>query len=127
MFVPDEMVVGAVVKRLAARTTLANERVAMATRTALGNRGRAAQVLGGMELDVAQQDRLGRLILLAQAGALLDSGSPGWPSAARIEAQSSVRKLIGVRYRQALAEYLMRGNQAGRARVRAVATSSARC
>ncbi|MEI4927662.1 hypothetical protein Q8G50_34655, partial [Klebsiella pneumoniae] len=56
-----------------ARTTLANERVAMATGTALGNpMEELLKVLGDMELDVAQQDRLGRLILLAQAGALLD-------------------------------------------------------
>ncbi|MEQ6324166.1 acyl-CoA dehydrogenase [Mycobacterium canetti] len=110
VFVPDEMVVGAVNDgwRLA-RTTLANERVAMATGTALGNpMEQLLNVLGDRELDVAQQDRLGRLILLAQAGALLDrriaelavgGQDPG--------AQSSVRKLIGVRYRQALAEYLM--------------------
>lgn len=74
VFVPDEMVVGAVNDgwRLA-RTTLANERVAMATGTALGNpMEELLKVLGDMELDVAQQDRLSRLILLAQAGALLD-------------------------------------------------------
>lgn len=119
VFVPDEMVVGAVNDgwRLA-RTTLANERVAMATGTALGNpMEELLKVLGDMELDVAQQDRLGRLILLAQAGALLDrriaelavgGQDPG--------AQSSVRKLIGVRYRQALAEYLMEVSDGGRAR-----------
>lgn len=98
-----------------ARTTLANERVAMATGTALGNpMEELLKVLGDMELDVAQQDRLGRLILLAQAGALLDrriaelavgGQDPG--------AQSSVRKLIGVRYRQALAEYLMEVSDGG--------------
>lgn len=74
VFVPDEMVVGAVNDgwRLA-RTTPANERVAMATGTALGNpMEELLKVLGDMELDVAQQYRLGRLILLAQAGALLD-------------------------------------------------------
>ncbi|RHW86558.1 acyl-CoA dehydrogenase [Mycobacterium tuberculosis] len=116
VFVPDEMVVGAVNDgwRLA-RTTLANERVAMATGTALGNpMEELLKVLGDMELDVAQQYRLGRLILLAQAGALLDrriaelavgGQDPG--------AQSSVRKLIGVRYRQALAEYLMEVSDGG--------------
>ncbi|HZE14381.1 MAG TPA: acyl-CoA dehydrogenase family protein, partial [Mycobacterium sp.] len=60
------------------------------------------------DLDVAQQDRLARLIITTQAGSLLDQRiaqlavggqDPG--------AQSSVRKLIGVRYRQALAEYRM--------------------
>lgn len=110
VFVPDEMVVGAVNDgwRLA-RTTLANERVAMATGTALGNpMEELLEVLGEMELDAAQQDRLARLIVTAQSGALLDQriaqlavgGQDPGP-------QSSVRKLIGVRYRQALAEYMM--------------------
>jgi alkylation response protein AidB-like acyl-CoA dehydrogenase len=110
VFVPDEMVVGAVNDgwRLA-RTTLANERVAMATGTALGNpMEQLLAAAAGMDLDVAQQDRLARLIVTAQAGSLLDlriaqlavdGQDPG--------AQSSVRKLIGVRYRQALAEYRM--------------------
>lgn len=110
VFVPDEMVVGAVNDgwRLA-RTTLANERVAMANGTALGNpMEELLELLGAMDLDVAEQDRLGRLIILAQTGALLDQRiaqlavggqDPG--------AQSSVRKLIGVRYRQALAEFTM--------------------
>ncbi len=110
VFVPDEMVVGTVNDgwRLA-RTTLANERVAMAAGTALGNPmeellAEAAKA----NLDVAQQDQLARLIITAQVGSLLDQRiaqlavggqDPG--------AQSSVRKLIGVRYRQALAEYRM--------------------
>jgi hypothetical protein len=110
VFVPDEMVVGTVNDgwRLA-RTTLANERIAMASGTALGNpMEELLKVLAQTDLDVAQQDRLGRLIVAAQTGALLDQRiaqmavggqDPG--------AQSSVRKLIGVRYRQALAEYAM--------------------
>ena len=110
VFVPDEMVVGTVNDgwRLA-RTTLANERIAMANGTALGNpMEELLALLAEMDLDVAQQDRLGRLIILAQTGALLDQRiaqlavggqDPG--------AQSSVRKLIGVRYRQALAEFTM--------------------
>jgi 3-oxochol-4-en-24-oyl-CoA dehydrogenase len=110
VFVPDEMVVGTVNDgwRLA-RTTLANERVAMAQGTALGNP--MEQLLAAaaeINLDVAQQDRLARLIITAQVGSLLDQRiaqlavggqDPG--------AESSVRKLIGVRYRQALAEYRM--------------------
>ena len=116
VFVPDEMVVGTVNDgwRLA-RTTLANERIAMATGTALGNpMEKLLTVLAEMELDVAQQDRLGRLIATAQTGALLDQRiaqlavggqDPG--------AQSSVRKLIGVRYRQALAEYTMDVSEGG--------------
>jgi alkylation response protein AidB-like acyl-CoA dehydrogenase len=63
---------------------------------------------GKANLDVAQQDQLGHLIVTAQVGSLLDQRiaqlavggqDPG--------AQSSVRKLIGVRYRQALAEFRM--------------------
>jgi 3-oxochol-4-en-24-oyl-CoA dehydrogenase len=116
VFVPDEMVVGTVNDgwRLA-RTTLANERVAMATGTALGNpMEELLKVLAEIDLDVAQQDRLGRLIVTAQTGALLDQRiaqlavggqDPG--------AQSSVRKLIGVRYRQALAEYMMDVSEGG--------------
>ncbi|HEY2450829.1 MAG TPA: acyl-CoA dehydrogenase, partial [Mycobacterium sp.] len=74
VFVPDEMVVGTVNDgwRLA-RTTLANERVAMAQGTALGNP--MEQLLAAaaeINLDVAQQDRLARLIITAQVGSLLD-------------------------------------------------------
>lgn len=110
VFVPDEMVVGNVNDgwRLA-RTTLANERVAMATGTALGNpMEELLKAVADRDLDDAQQDRLGQLVITAQAGSLLDQRiaqlavggqDPG--------AQSSVRKLIGVRYRQALAEYRM--------------------
>ncbi|ORB56422.1 acyl-CoA dehydrogenase [Mycobacterium persicum] len=116
VFVPDEMVVGAVNDgwRLA-RTTLANERVAMATGTALGNpMEKLLEVLAETEPDVAQQDRLARLIVIAQCGALLDQRiaqlavggqDPG--------AQSSVRKLIGVRYRQELAEFMMDVSEGG--------------
>jgi alkylation response protein AidB-like acyl-CoA dehydrogenase len=110
VFVPDELVVGTVNDgwRLA-RTTLANERIAMAAGTALGNPmeellAEAAKA----NLDVAQQDQLAHLIITAQVGSLLDQriaqlavgGKDPGP-------QSSVRKLIGVRYRQALAEYRM--------------------
>ncbi len=116
VFVPDEMVVGTVNDgwRLA-RTTLANERIAMATGTALGNpMEELLKLLADADIDVAQQDRLGRLIVTAQTGALLDQRiaqlavggqDPG--------AQSSVRKLIGVRYRQALAEFMMDVSEGG--------------
>ncbi|OBJ18587.1 acyl-CoA dehydrogenase [Mycobacterium sp. 1245801.1] len=116
VFVPDELVVGEVNDgwRLA-RTTLANERVAMANGTALGNpMEELLELLAELDLDAAQQDRLGRLIVAAQTGALLDQRiaqlavggqDPG--------AQSSVRKLIGVRYRQALAEFTMDVSEGG--------------
>jgi alkylation response protein AidB-like acyl-CoA dehydrogenase len=110
VFVPDEMVVGNVNDgwRLA-RTTLANERVAMAGGTALGNpMEELLRTVAEQGLDAADQDRLGHLILTAQVGSLLDQRiaqkavggqDPG--------AESSARKLIGVRYRQGLAEFRM--------------------
>ena len=110
VFVPDEMVVGEVNDgwRLA-RTTLANERVAMAHGTALGNpMEELLRQVTTIELDPADQDRLGELIRSAQVGSLLDQRiaqlavggqDPG--------AESSARKLIGVRYRQALSEFRM--------------------
>ena len=110
LFIPDEMVVGAVDGGWPlARTTLANERVAMAAGGAL-DKGmeHLLDVLKGRDVDVAEQERLGGLIVAAQVGALLDrliaqmamgGHDPGAPS--------SVRKLIGVRYRQQLAETIM--------------------
>ncbi|HUO39867.1 MAG TPA: acyl-CoA dehydrogenase family protein, partial [Mycobacterium sp.] len=110
VFVPDELVVGEPGEgwRLA-RTTLANERVAMATGGAL-DRGleHLLDVMGNAALDEAAQDTLGRLIVAGQTGALLDQliaqlavgGHDPGP-------QSSVRKLIGVRYRMELAEMTM--------------------
>jgi len=110
LFVPDEMVVGPVDGGWAlARTTLANERIAIATGGAL-DKGmeHLLEVFGDDEIDPAEVDRLGVLIGLAQVGALLDQliakmavggHDPGAPS--------SVRKLIGVRYRQNLAEAIM--------------------
>jgi alkylation response protein AidB-like acyl-CoA dehydrogenase len=110
VFVPDEMVVGEVNDgwRLA-RTTLANERVAMSHGTALGNpMEELLRQVTSADLDPAEQDRLGELIRSAQVGSLLDQRiaqlavggqDPG--------AESSARKLIGVRYRQALSEFRM--------------------
>ncbi len=110
VFVPDEMVVGQVNDgwRLA-RTTLANERVAMAHGTALGNpMEEVLRTVTELDLDPAVQDRLGELIRSAQVGSLLDQriaqlavgGQDPGP-------QASARKLIGVRYRQALSEFRM--------------------
>lgn len=110
LFVPDDCVIGPVNGGWAlARTTLANERVAMAAGGAL-DKGmeHLLDVLGDRELDAADAERLGALIVAAQVGSLLDQltaqmavggHDPGAPS--------SVRKLIGVRYRQALAETIM--------------------
>jgi 3-oxochol-4-en-24-oyl-CoA dehydrogenase len=110
VFVPDEMVVGEVNDgwRLA-RTTLANERVAMSHGTALGNpMEELLRTVAELDLDAAGQDRLGALIVSAQVGSLLDQriaelavgGHDPGPHA-------SARKLIGVRYRQALSELRM--------------------
>jgi alkylation response protein AidB-like acyl-CoA dehydrogenase len=110
LFVPDEHVVGPVDGGWPlARTTLANERVAIATGGAL-DKGmeHLLAVIGDRELDGAEADRLGTLIVAAQVGSLLDQliarmavggHDPGAPS--------SVRKLIGVRYRQGLSETIM--------------------
>ncbi len=110
VFVPDDQVVGGVNDgwRLA-RTTLANERVAIAGGTALGNpMEELLKTLADREPDTATAERLARLIIAAQAGSLLDQRiaqlavggqDPG--------SESSVRKLIGVRYRQELAEFRM--------------------
>jgi alkylation response protein AidB-like acyl-CoA dehydrogenase len=110
LFVPDDLVVGEVDGGWPlARTTLANERVAIATGGAL-DKGmeHLLGVIGERALDGAEADRLGTLIIAAQVGSLLDQliarlavggNDPGAPS--------SVRKLIGVRYRQGLAETVM--------------------
>ncbi len=110
VFVPDEMVVGAVDDgwRLA-RSTLASERVAMAHGTALGNP--MEQMLAGIaerQLDPADIDRLGELLLAAQVGALLDQRIAQLAVDGKdTSAEASARKLIGVRYRQALEEFRM--------------------
>ncbi|MCB0931932.1 MAG: acyl-CoA dehydrogenase [Mycobacterium sp.] len=110
VFVPDEMVVGTVNDgwRLA-RTTLANERVAMAHGTALGNP--MEEMLRGLserQLDPAEVDRLGELLLAAQVGSLLDQRIAQLAVGGRdTTAEASARKLIGVRYRQALEEFRM--------------------
>ncbi|MDV3128757.1 acyl-CoA dehydrogenase [Mycobacterium sp. 21AC1] len=116
VFVPDDMVVGTVNDgwRLA-RTTLANERVAMAGGTALGNpMEELLHSLRGPGIDPADQDRLGDLILGAQVGSLLDQRI----AQAAVEghdtgAQASARKLIGVRYRQGLSEFRMERSEGG--------------
>ena len=110
VFVPDEMVVGTVNDgwRLA-RTTLANERVAMAQGTALGNP--MEELLASVaeaDLDPADQDRLGALIVTALVGSLLDQRIAQMAVTGQDpSAEASARKLIGVRYRQGLAEFRM--------------------
>ena len=108
VFVPDDCVVGAVDRRLAgARTTLANERVSMASGSSFGPgvrellvTARAAAGLGPVPLA-----RIGTLAAQAQAiealGARvtlkqLSGTEPG--------ATGSVRKLLGMRHAQQVAE-----------------------
>lgn len=116
VFVPDELVVGNVNDgwRLA-RTTLANERVAMAGGTALGNPvEEMLRAVSQRELDTALQDRVGELILSAQAGSLLDQRIAQLAVAGLdTGAEASARKLIGVRHRQSLAEFRMELAESG--------------
>ncbi|RZQ63155.1 acyl-CoA dehydrogenase [Amycolatopsis suaedae] len=109
VFVPDDLVVGEVNGGWAlARTTLANERVAMGGGSSVGEGVQAlldAVRAAGLDGDPLVLDRVGALVAEGAAGTLLDlrtalrrlaGQQPG--------AESSVRKLVGVRHRQDLAE-----------------------
>ncbi|NKQ53088.1 acyl-CoA dehydrogenase [Amycolatopsis sp. K13G38] len=104
VFVPDDHVVGEVNGgwRLA-RTTLANERVAMGSGSSVGE---AVEHL--LASESADLERLGALVTEGSACSLLDlrttlrrldGQDPG--------AESSVRKLLGVRHRQSVAETVL--------------------
>lgn len=106
VFVPDDMVVGEVNGgwRLA-RTTLANERVALGSGSAVGEG--VENLLATLDGD-ADLEKLGALIADGSACSILDlratlrrldGQDPG--------AESSVRKLLGVRHRQAVAEFAL--------------------
>ena len=116
VFVPDEMVVGDVNDgwRLA-RTTLASERVAMAHGTSLGNpMEEMLRALRSEGIDPALAVRLGELLLAAQVGSLLDHRIAQLAVGGRdTSAEACVRKLIGVRYRQALEEFRMEQSPGG--------------
>ena len=106
VFVPDDRVVGEVNGgwRLA-RSTLADERVAMGRGSSLGEwLERALDLAAARDPDV--RERVGALVGAGLAVSLLDlraglrrlgGHDPG--------AESSVRKLVGVRHRQAVAEF----------------------
>ena len=109
VFVPDDCVVGepGAGWRLA-RTTLANERVAMGGSGLGKEMGELFDLLAQREqpLNAAEQTRLGSLVAQAHIGRVLDAQAvtrrldghdPG--------ALSSVRKLIGVAHRQAVPEF----------------------
>jgi alkylation response protein AidB-like acyl-CoA dehydrogenase len=116
VFVPDDLVVGPVDGGWPlARTTLANERVAMGGGGKL-DKGMEDLIgaVGDLDLDVAEQDSLGQLIIAAQIGSLLDQRVAEMAVGGKDPgAQSSVRKLVGVRYRQALAERVMELTEGG--------------
>jgi 3-oxochol-4-en-24-oyl-CoA dehydrogenase len=105
VFVPDENVVGEVGGGWAlARTTLANERVAMGGGSSVGEA--VEELLSTVRSpDAATLERLGALVAEGSACSLLElraalrrlGGHDPGP-------ESSVRKLIGVRHRQAVAE-----------------------
>ncbi len=106
VFVPDDMIVGEVDGgwRLA-RTTLANERVALGSGSAVGE---GVENLLATLGDDADLEKVGALIADGSACSVLDlratlrrldGQDPG--------AESSVRKLLGVRHRQAVAEFAL--------------------
>ncbi|WP_328607867.1 acyl-CoA dehydrogenase family protein [Amycolatopsis sp. NBC_00345] len=108
VFVPDADVVGepGAGWRLA-RTTLANERVAIGSGSAVGEgvENLVAALTGSAALGEAARERLGALVGEGSACSVLDlratlrrldGRSPG--------AESGVRKLLGVRHRQEVAE-----------------------
>lgn len=110
LFVPDEFQVGTVNDGWKiARTTLANERVAMGGGSSLGDA--AEEIIGlieaaGVSGDAVVLDELGKHIADGVVGSLLDlrtalrtlaGAGPG--------AESSVRKIVGVRHRQDIAEF----------------------
>ena len=109
VFVPDEFVVGEVNDgwRLA-RTTLSHERVAMGGGSSIGDaveRLVAHSSDRGLITDPVVATRLGALVSAGLTGSLLDLRSTLLRLGGQDdEAGSSVRKLIGVRHRQAVAE-----------------------
>jgi alkylation response protein AidB-like acyl-CoA dehydrogenase len=109
VFVPDSMLVGEENNGWKlARATLANERIAMGGGSSMGDAVEHLVVLAvelGLTDDDAVSERIGALISEGLAGSLLDLRSTlrqiGGMDAA---SESSVRKLVGVRHRQAVAE-----------------------
>jgi alkylation response protein AidB-like acyl-CoA dehydrogenase len=109
VFVPDDLVVGEVHGgwRLA-RTTLANERVAMGGGSSLGEGVEELLALAagqGRADDPTEHERIGALVAQGTATALLDlRGTLRALDGRGPGPESSVRKLVGVHHRQAVAE-----------------------
>jgi alkylation response protein AidB-like acyl-CoA dehydrogenase len=109
VFVPDDLVVGDVDDGWKlARATLVNERIAMSSGGGLDGELEAVVNLSaelGRDGDDDVRRVLGRLISVSMSGALLDVRTTLRQLDGRdVSALSSVRKLIGVRHRQAVAE-----------------------
>jgi alkylation response protein AidB-like acyl-CoA dehydrogenase len=115
VFVPDEQVVGVVHDGWrCARTTLGNERVAMASGSSFGPGVTALLELAerrGRLDDPHLVDRVGELLVDSQALAVLGMrntlraiGAPSGPAGAQPGPESSVRKLLGVEHEQAVQE-----------------------
>ncbi|MGS2808255.1 acyl-CoA dehydrogenase family protein [Nocardia sp. MW-W600-9] len=110
VFVPDDGLVGALNNGWKiARTTLSAERVAMGG----GGIGGALEALldrfpvGGWGTEL-REDRFGELITSSIAGSLLEQRiAVATMAGVDAGAQASVRKLVGVRHRQDLAEYAL--------------------
>jgi 3-oxochol-4-en-24-oyl-CoA dehydrogenase len=109
VFVPDECVVGSIDDGWKlARATLANERVAMGGKSSIGEDVEQLVHLAathGLADDEGVREKLGAVVAQGVAGSLLelrstlrqlDGQDPG--------PESSVRKLVGVRHRQYVAE-----------------------
>jgi alkylation response protein AidB-like acyl-CoA dehydrogenase len=108
VFVPDDCVVGEVDDGWKlARTTLANERVAMAS-TRLGKSAERAVSLAEGELSPVQRMRVGRAVALSTVCSLLGVRSTLRSLAGQGPGpESSVAKLLGVRNRQDAAELVV--------------------
>jgi alkylation response protein AidB-like acyl-CoA dehydrogenase len=110
VFVPDDDVVGSPGGgwRLA-RTTLANERVAIGSGSAVGESVQSlVSTVDVTSLGEVALDRLGELVAFGVAGSVLDLRA----ALRRLEgqdpgAESSVRKLLGVQHRQEVAEFAL--------------------
>jgi alkylation response protein AidB-like acyl-CoA dehydrogenase len=109
VFVPDDCLVGEVDDgwRLA-RTTLANERVAMATSRLSKSTERAVEIATQEQLSAAQRVRVGRSVALSTVCSLLGVRSTLRSLAGQGPGpESSVAKLLGVKNRQDGAELVV--------------------
>jgi alkylation response protein AidB-like acyl-CoA dehydrogenase len=109
VFVPDDCLVGGLGDgwRLA-RTTLANERVAMATARLSKSTERALDLAAERDLTEAQRVRVGHAVALSTVCSLLGVRTTLRSLAGRGPgAESSVAKLLGVRNRQDGAELVV--------------------